>query len=216
MALESLALNLEGVTRIVNDRAMYIRNAKELKDWIGSNVSTLVVNGREPEDVQISAVTLFTMFFTARLDAKLPALFLYWFCATSPQKDAKDMTVSLLAQLLQQGTPGLAVPNKNKVSTFKELVDVFLKCVLQQLKDTDIFLVIDSISICENEQRREDTLYLFDGLAKLVKKAADHKTLQLLVTSPTTTDIAAKYVNKLVINVPSNKEYRKMQYSKIV
>ena len=170
--------------------------------WLPSKSKLLVVWGREPGDGLLSPVTLFAKASVDNLRANTETgVVLHWFCSLYPQQTAKDVAVSLLGQLLEKGIKDIHVPNKRpKVFTLKDIVDPLVKAIKQQLEKAPIVLIIDCIS--SYEEHGSDMQFLFDSLAPMAFQKVG-KLFKIAVTSPATTDIAAKYAPKLIYQCPT-------------
>ena len=146
-------------------------------------------------------------------------------CDWIPAKEARDMVVFMLHQLLWNLNFEAPIPSlRDKVTgqathfSFEYLSQMLLSLIRLQLQFTEICIVIDNIQLYHsdhaNEQRVAETKQLFDNLAQFVKdqdcskkKANDDAStysLRLAATSSTTTTIADDMLKDVrVVNLPN-------------
>lgn len=196
-------LDLDRSDMLDFERALWIERVVTTKDWWnplkGSNV--LVLQGREKTDKEFSPVTIWSAAVSQFPWDPNECLCLYWFCGQFPEWDTQRATLFMLGQLLLHGSAALEVPDSRTLPSptgehayahalsYPKLTETFLRCVKEQLDHTKIIIVIDSVSIYQDGMRGPTLQHLFDSLVDVGKGSWDHR-LRIVVTSPTTTNIA--------------------------
>ena len=141
---------------------------------------------------------------------------MFWFASQVSSGNAELLTKFLIGEVMMSGGEGLHDPSyhrdenavKKNTHHLAHLVDILFDFIIKKLRSIKLTIVIDSVSLYEDENRQEDTQLLFDSLAKLVaiaSKDAELYPLRLVVTSPTYTNFARK-VPALTVDVPHNSE----------
>jgi hypothetical protein len=175
-----------------------------MNDFMTANKSVaLVVNGNEnPLSPRPKSVTYLTSEFQDMVDKchepGSKVTLILW-CDDQDLPDARKMVLTLLSQLFDGATVKLTLESirPNRRPGFERLLRILLDCIVQQLKATMVYVLIDSISVCEGENRTPETMQLFRELLNLTgahasefdapNRAGDH--LKVMVTSSNHSEI---------------------------
>ena len=118
-------------------------------------------------------------------------LVLNWFCECHAAKDAYDMTLDLIGQLIRSSKASLpipdCIPHKEGRKNIKDTVDELTKLRFAQLQHTNVYCIIDSINTYQDRERGTNTSRLLEGLRGLVSRTTPDNAkhhFKLMVTSP--------------------------------
>ena len=178
--------------------------------------SMLVLNGRE-NDGPISPTTIWTMNLFHRYGYLELYQNMSWLSTQLPYADVRRLTRWMIAEVIMAGGESIPVPDykdpetgiRNRMLLFEDLVEILIECLYHRLKSVEVVIVCDCINVYHDEKRGKDIQYLFDNLSKVVKKVSgdpEMQNLRLVVTSQTTTDIAAGYPN-VTLDIPATSEW---------
>lgn len=115
---------------------------------------------------------------------------LYWFCGQNTDNDVNDVVAMLecfVGQLLDAGLKrsDFEYPSPSKLE-FGGLVDFFVRCIRNQLLETPVYCIIDSISWYEGHKRVAKLEYLVEEMIKVIEdRQQPPYPFKVLATSPT-------------------------------
>lgn len=198
MADLSLCLRIgSSLAHEIQSRAAYILDTSEMHEWTSTEQSaTLVVNAQEPARlVTHSTASFFSTMLVSALEESVQGVVLYRFCAQHPRDAPVAMVADLLGQLLDKGLDhvgpeDLALPPGVKswsyVSwTYENLKVLLLKYLRLQLRATDVYCVLDTVSMYEDNGRVRELLDLWTSLDSLGRFEDERQhSLKLMATSP--------------------------------
>ena len=194
-----------GPDRLQQDRALSILMSGELRDWLRSTTSKLLlVEIRSDRDEYFTAASYASTLLirTIQRIGTFPVLYYYCVPRTMDPKNGKlaggtGMLIAFIGQLLRylQGDPGCDLQFlKSKKRRFDRVVDnvhellhIFKKLVSLLRNDQCLYMVIDSV--WKLQLGANDDSEAVTGLFKLINR--EGLFVKLFVTDPFSEDIAA-------------------------
>ena len=185
---------------IALDRASWVMHSEKLMAWLGQGKKSraLLIHGSSEPFQYTSPLSMFCGHLVGLFAAAKPILILNYFCGlhmgTDPRSNVSGMLVSLIGQLLGQGAhKGLHFElsfiddddirslEKNDIET---LCNVFRDLVLQVPDNKFLICIIDGISLYETSDRRNELMYAWKRLNRLLTNQNVKVVLKLLATCP--------------------------------
>ncbi|KAJ8127182.1 hypothetical protein O1611_g6456 [Lasiodiplodia mahajangana] len=190
-------------------QARYLIQREEFKEWFFSpEPGLLAVNGNLScsGTSKISPLSLVCAEMVNFLEGVDNEVILYFFCSENtasenglpgPQKIMRGILAQLLASLDQQSDLlsnryGLDLVFMDSQRWHEQLRSLDLRTLcttfwklIQQMRPTTVFCVIDGISCYEREEWRDDVLFLIEELEGMVRDAMLRPRLKILITYAT-------------------------------
>ena len=188
--LQSLDVAPDTYTK-AQDRAAWVLNSGKLGAWLSNQQSeVMIVNSLEPTAWRQSSVSLFSAMLVQAISSDDIGIVLYWSCGRHVHGSCEDIVKDMIGQLLQKGAKGLPLtaltsPHRKRLRSIDSLLKLAICLLKEQLKQTSVFVVLDSISFYEDRARLDLTRVLFEQFNAIAGgwKGANH--LKVMATSPT-------------------------------
>lgn len=177
------------------DRVKWIMESQKLREWLGfSRARVLLVNGDEDVgDADFAATTFLSAKLVESLTEIEPIITLHFFCSAHAKKkysipdDARGLLSSLVGQLdLMSPGSSQAFLSHVDIARLKEndleiLCKVF-RGLIEQLPPTILlFMMIDSVTLYERTQRRQNFLKAIKEMMEAMKDS-QNIVFKLLLT----------------------------------
>lgn len=173
------------------DRAAWMLNSGTLGTWISSQrCGIMIVNSLEPTAQRQSSVSLFAAMLVQAISKDDIGIVLYWSCGRHVHGSCEDIVKEVIGQLLQKGSKGLPLtaltsPLRKGLDNIHGLLKLAIRLLKEQLRQTSIFFIVDSISFYEDRSRLDLTRSLFEQLYILADSWKGIHQLKVMATSPT-------------------------------
>ena len=200
--LDELLLLPSRLTPVDQNRAMALMRESQLKDWVTSeDSSVLLIHGLSIDETQspltlVCALLIDTAYKTiAKADSFVVPL--CFFCgehldlADDEEAHPQGMILTLIAQLLFLYSDFNFLPieklwKKFKPNDIRSICRLFEALILQLPAHAKVFIIIDAISYYEDRTRREAAVEAVNRLVGLARRKDDGKSpiVKILMTSP--------------------------------
>lgn len=208
-------MRLEIAPKDAFDRAVWITTQNSVRLWATDTRNNIIVlNGKEPQNPTRSPVTVWSALLASQRFNPKKCICLSWFHNQAPEGDRLGLSVlSLIVQLYGKGSPDLPalplVPEEPGDETRPDLnlVDPFLKLLMEQLKQTQVIIIIDCVPGREEYWFCGKLCDRMTGIMKRQQGVGDLHALKLVVTTAGQGSAMGEYSQSTLVDVPSLEEW---------
>ena len=192
------------------DRVNFVLKSPQLVRWLMEPTSAaLLINGHSDSPSFVSPMSHFCAFLAESLKKERTPTCIFFCglrCSKNSASDARDLVKGLIAQLMSRfefDFSFLKGKKPKKLREPKKLCWILQEMVGMLPEGTQVFWIVDDVSLFESRNRADDTNCVFAELLRIIREE-NRAVVKFLVTSKNLSyDVANMWGDGSVLNVPT-------------